>query len=124
MKSTRFTSALLTLAATTLLGVLPAVAFQAKPAAKAAPAAASLVDINTATVDQLKALPGVGDAYAAKIVAGRPYAKKTDLKAKGIVPDATYTKIAPLIIAKAPAATKPAAKPAKVQSVKPPNTKN
>ena len=59
-----------------------------------------LVDINSATETQLKALPGIGDAYAAKIIAGRPYAKKDQLKAKNILPAATYDKIQEQIIAR------------------------
>jgi len=79
----------------------------AKPAAKAdAPAAAvakaELMDINTATEAQLKTLPEIGDAYSKKIVEGRPYALKTQLKSRKIIPDATYEKIKDLIIAKQP----------------------
>ncbi len=106
MKNKRFASVLLTSAALILLGMLPAMAQQSgtasKTSAKTSAPAAALVDINSATKDQLKALPGVGDVYAQKIIAGRPYANKTQLKTKSIVPAAVYSKISSLIIANQP----------------------
>lgn len=68
----------------------------------AAPAKAGLIDINSASVEELQKLPGIGKAYGPKIVAGRPYRAKNELVTKKIIPSSVYEKIRGLIIAKQP----------------------
>lgn len=65
-----------------------------------APTKATLVDINRATQAELEALPGIGKALAPKIIAGRPYAKKSELVQKKVLNQATYDKVKDLIIAR------------------------
>jgi DNA uptake protein ComE-like DNA-binding protein len=72
----------------------------AKTASSAAAAPADAIDINHASKDDLKTLPGIGDAYANAIIKNRPYKNKTQLRSRNVIPDATYNKIKDKIIAK------------------------
>jgi competence protein ComEA len=65
-------------------------------------ASKDLLDINTATPEQLKALPGIGDAYTQRIIAGRPYTAKNQLVTRGIIPQTAYEKVKDQIIAHRP----------------------
>ena len=101
-------TALSLVAATPLMAQTPSTDSKMAPAGKMAPAESKmapmaksdLLDINTATADQLDALPGIGKAYSAAIIKGRPYKGKDELVQKGIVPQKTYDGIKDKIIAK------------------------
>jgi competence protein ComEA len=71
-----------------------------KPAkSEKAPSKPKPLDINSAPIDELKALPGIGDAYAQKIVDNRPYQTKDQLVSRKIIPQVTYNQIKDRIIA-------------------------
>jgi len=75
-------------------------AAKSAPAAKTTPAPNTLIDLNSATKAELETLPGIGDAYADKIIAGRPYARKDQLVTKKIIPQTTFDKIKDNVIAR------------------------
>jgi DNA uptake protein ComE-like DNA-binding protein len=97
--------ALLIALAFVLTSMSPALAQQPKsaPPAKSDKAGTAMkkepLDINSASVDELKTIPGIGDAYAKKIVDGRPYKGKDELVEKKVLPKATYDKIKNQIVA-------------------------
>jgi len=84
-----------------LFSTLPLSMTAQKAAAKPAAAAAATdkIDINTATADQLKAIPGIGDAYSKRIIDGRPYTAKNQLTSRGILPQGVYDKVKDQIVA-------------------------
>ncbi len=95
--------ALATLSLSLLAGAQAGAAKKVEKAAATAAAPKELVDINSATADQLKAIPGIGDAYSKKIIAARPYRAKNELVSKKVLPEGVYDKVKDLIIAKQPA---------------------
>lgn len=116
----KFLTKIVLVAVSLLLSVAPGFAAEVKTDAKPSPATVlepakgaaadekaaargPLVDINTASAAELKAIPGVGEALAAKIIAGRPYANKAQLKSRKVISPLLYEQIKDRIIAKQPA---------------------
>ena len=94
--------AIFALAASTVSTAAQSSAAQRGGSQAASQPVAHQIDINSASKEELSSLQGIGDVYSQKIIDGRPYHVKTDLKTRGIIPAATYAKISAMIIAKQP----------------------
>lgn len=100
-----------------LILAFSALALAAQPAPKASPqrspgakvktgAPIKLLELNLATQEELMRLPGVDEALAERIIAGRPYRVRTDLLTRGLVPRSLYTVLRPLVTAQQPMPSK------------------
>jgi DNA uptake protein ComE-like DNA-binding protein len=95
-------------AAVTLAGAQPFAPQRPRPTPSPQPASATVptgdpLDINTATPQQLNALPGFGPAYTRRVIAGRPYTAKNQLVTRGVLPQGAYERISAQIVAHRPA---------------------
>ena len=95
-----FVRVILALVIALTLAAAPQASKAPSASASRSPPATDLLDINSATADQLESLSGIGKAYSAKIIANRPYKGKNELVSKKVIPAATYAKIKDKIIAK------------------------
>jgi competence protein ComEA len=98
----RVLAAILLIAASVFAAMPLSLAAQSKSANAPVASPTDKLDINTATPDQLKSFPGIGDAYAKRIIDGRPYTAKNQLVSRGIIPQGVYDKIKDSIIASKP----------------------
>ncbi|HYO81683.1 MAG TPA: helix-hairpin-helix domain-containing protein [Bryobacteraceae bacterium] len=101
MRTLMHITSVLVLAASTLAAqTASAPAKRPAPAKSAAATATSeLIDVNTASAEQLASVPGIGEAYAKKIIAGRPYKAKNELLQKKVLPAGVYQKAKDRIVA-------------------------
>ena len=90
---------LLSIGLALLLGAATAVAQTRTTPGPAAPAA-SLIDINSASRDDLMTLEGIGEVRADAIIRARPFKAKTELVERRLIPEALYDKIADKVMAR------------------------
>ena len=83
-----------------VLATTPAQTAATRKAPAKAAAATNVIDINSASEADLRTIPGIGDAYAKKIIAGRPYRAKNELVSKKVLPQGVYDKVKDHVIAK------------------------